>query len=122
MNTTQPPENPEPGPLLGLGSSAELGPLLENALRRAYYYTDTGAWRGPMTEESDRWRAVAKVAAEMLAAERDRTLRATVAMRIAAECIAAAYKDDWPAFDRLSDDFDDAVAAVSEGPNVEVSR
>jgi hypothetical protein len=26
MNTTQPPENPEPGPLLGLGSSAVLGP------------------------------------------------------------------------------------------------
>lgn len=26
MNTTQPPENPEPGPLLGLGSSGGLGP------------------------------------------------------------------------------------------------
>lgn len=50
----------------------QLGPLLEDALRRAYYYTETGAWHGPLTEEEDRWRAVAKVAAEQVAAERER--------------------------------------------------
>jgi hypothetical protein len=44
----------------------------EEALRRAYYYTETGAWRGPLTEEQDRWCAVAKVAAEQVAAERER--------------------------------------------------
>jgi len=42
----------------------KLPPLpLEDALMRAYYYTETGEWRYPETcNEWDRWHAVAKVA------------------------------------------------------------
>ncbi len=42
MNTTQPPENPEPGPLLGLGSSDVLGPLPEAAGYRTRYRSEPG--------------------------------------------------------------------------------
>jgi hypothetical protein len=31
-------------------------------------------------------------------------------MVLAQQCIAAAYNDQWPEFDRLSDQFDDACA------------
>ena len=48
-----------------------LGPPLEDALKRAYYYTDAGEWRGPEVDEWDRWHAVAKVAAAQVAAERE---------------------------------------------------
>jgi hypothetical protein len=50
---------------LALSSSAVLGPAApaEDALRRAYYYTEAGEWRGPDAEEWERWHAVAKVAA-----------------------------------------------------------
>ena len=34
----------------------------EDALKRAYYYTEAGEWRGPEVDEWDRWHAVAKVA------------------------------------------------------------
>jgi DNA repair exonuclease SbcCD ATPase subunit len=42
----------------------KLPPLpLEDALKRAYYYTEAGEWRYPETcNEWDRWHAVAKVA------------------------------------------------------------
>ena len=40
---------------------------LEDALRRAYYYDEHGQWRGPETDELERWHAVAKVAAAMAA-------------------------------------------------------
>jgi len=43
----------------GLGHAAPA----EEALRRAYYYDEHGAWRGPDAEEWERWHAVAKVAA-----------------------------------------------------------
>jgi hypothetical protein len=44
----------------GLGHAAPL----EDALKRAYYYTEAGDWRGPDAEEWERWHAVAKVAAK----------------------------------------------------------
>jgi len=40
---------------------------LEDALRRAYYYDEHGQWRGPETEEWERWLAVAKAAEAMAA-------------------------------------------------------
>jgi hypothetical protein len=43
----------------GLGPAAPA----EEALRQAYYYDERGEWRGPDTEEWERWHAVAKVAA-----------------------------------------------------------
>ena len=44
--------------------------------------------------------------------ERGRMARAVQALGIAGQCIHAAANDQWPSFDRLSDDFDDAVAEV----------
>ena len=35
----------------------------EEALKRAYYYTDLGGWRGPEVDEMERWHSVAVVAA-----------------------------------------------------------
>ena len=55
-----------------VGSSDQLGLPLEDALKRAYYYTEAGDWRGPEVDEWDRWHAVAKIAAEQVAAERER--------------------------------------------------
>lgn len=49
-----------------------LGPPLEDALKRAYYYTEDGDWRGPEVDEWDRWHAVATVAAAQVEAERER--------------------------------------------------
>jgi hypothetical protein len=50
----------------------KLPPLpLEDALKRAYYYTEAGEWRYPETcNEWDRWHAVAKVATLAVEAER----------------------------------------------------
>jgi len=48
-----------------------LGQPLEDALKRAYYYTEAGEWRGPEVDEWDRWHAVAKVAAAQVEAERE---------------------------------------------------
>lgn len=53
-------------------------------------------------------------AREQVAAERERAVLAVTAVRIAAECIRAVYSEEWAAFDRLSDEFDDAVSAVGE--------
>jgi len=49
----------------GSALSEGLGPAApaEEVLRRAYYYTEAGDWRGPETEEWERWHAVAKAAA-----------------------------------------------------------
>lgn len=44
--------------------------------------------------------------------ERRRMARAVQALGIAGQCIHAAANDHWPSFDRLSDDFDDAVSEV----------
>ena len=44
--------------------------------------------------------------------ERGRMARAVQALGIAGQCIHAAANDQWPSFDRLSDDFDDAMAEV----------
>ena len=44
--------------------------------------------------------------------ERGRMARAVQALGIAGQCIHAAANDQWPSFDRLSDDFDDAVTEV----------
>lgn len=49
-----------------------LGQPLEDALKRAYYYTEAGEWRWPEVDEWDRWHAVAKVAAAQVEAERER--------------------------------------------------
>jgi hypothetical protein len=38
---------------------------LEDALSKAYYYTEEGKWRGAKAREWDRWHAVAKVAAAL---------------------------------------------------------
>lgn len=46
---------------------------LEDALQRAYYYTEHGQWRGPEASEWERWHAVAKVAAAMAAKQNDGT-------------------------------------------------
>lgn len=46
-----------------VASTAGLGQPMEEALKRAYYYTEAGEWRGPEVDEWDRWHAVAKVAA-----------------------------------------------------------
>ena len=35
----------------------------EDALRRAYYYTELGGWRGPEVDEFERWHSVAQVSA-----------------------------------------------------------
>lgn len=67
---------------------------------------------------------VRQIVAYEVAAERERAVLAVTAVRIAAECIRAVYSEDWAAFDRLSDEFDNAVSAVGEtcGPNAELSR
>jgi hypothetical protein len=44
--------------------------------------------------------------------ERGRMARAVLALGIAGQCLHAAANDQWPSFDRLSDEFDDAVAEV----------
>lgn len=44
--------------------------------------------------------------------ESGRMARAVQALGIAGQCIHAAANDQWPSFDRLSDDFDDAVTEV----------
>ena len=51
-------ENDTPG-LVRLSDG--LGPVAE-ALRRAYYYTELGGWRGPEVDEAERWMAVAQAA------------------------------------------------------------
>lgn len=38
---------------------------LEEALKHAYYYTESGEWRGPEVDDWARWHSVAKVAAAM---------------------------------------------------------
>ena len=56
-----------------------------------------------------------------MAVEHERTAAALRACAIAQQCIKAAGEDRWASFDALSDDFDDALAAVAEagGPNVQ---
>jgi hypothetical protein len=44
---------------------------LEDSLRRAYYYDEHGKWRGPETDEWDRWHCVAKVASKQTALRRE---------------------------------------------------
>ena len=44
--------------------------------------------------------------------ERGRMARAVLALGLASQCIHAASSDHWASFDRLSDDFDDAMAEV----------
>ena len=41
----------------------EAGIPAEEALKRAYYYTELGGWRGPEVDEMERWHSVAVVAA-----------------------------------------------------------
>lgn len=54
--------------------------------------------------------------------ERGRMARAVQALGIAGQCIHAAADDQWPSFDRLSDDFDDAVTeAMSAAGAVKVT-
>ena len=55
MNTTT-----QPGPL-EVRLSDQLG-LVADALRRAYYRTELGGWRGPEVDEDERWLAVAQAA------------------------------------------------------------
>lgn len=57
--------------------------------------------------------------AEQMRAERERAAAALRACAIAQQCIQAAYDEHWASFDALSDDFDDAMAALAEagGPN-----
>lgn len=57
---------------VGIVSTEGLGLPLEEALKRAYYYTETGDWRDAETEEWDRWHAVAKIVVAAVAAERER--------------------------------------------------
>lgn len=55
--------------------------------------------------------------------ERKRMALAVQALGIAGQCIHAAANDQWASFDALSDDFNDALAAVAEAgaPNQEFS-
>lgn len=39
---------------------------LEDALSKAYYYTEKGEWRGSEVRDWDRWHAVAKVAVALI--------------------------------------------------------
>ena len=39
---------------------------LEDALSKAYYYTEEGEWRGSEVRDWDRWHAVAKVAVALI--------------------------------------------------------
>lgn len=58
-------------------------------------------------------------------ATHERTAAAALAAcAIAQQCIKAAYDEHWASFDALSDEFDDALAAVGEagGPDDEVQR
>ena len=88
-----------------VGLNDWLGPPLEDALKRAYYYTEAGAWRGPEVDEWERWHAVAKVVAQKVATERERCAKMAVNFtdpmdgeyakqdtRIVAGCIAAAIR------------------------------
>lgn len=82
-------------------SNDGLGPLpAEEALKRAYYYTETGDWRGPDVDEWDRWHAVAKVAVAHVEAERERAARVCDdEARIRVEA-GATHPEDSPARDR----------------------
>lgn len=51
-------------------------------------------------------------------ADRERSEKLAAAIVVAMQCIKAAYEDNWASFDALSDDFDDAVSAAMQGPNV----
>lgn len=85
-----------------------LGPPLEDALKRAYYYTEAGEWRGPEVDEWDRWHAVAKVAAAQVEAERERIF---AHIRSAMGYAEAGYDNvAW------------RLLASLVGPNVELSR
>jgi hypothetical protein len=56
-------EQPEPAEPVAVANRTPL----ENSLRRAYYYDEHGKWRGPETDEWDRWHCVAKVALKQTA-------------------------------------------------------
>ena len=49
---------------VGIASTDQLG-LAAEALRRAYYYTELGGWRGPEVDEDERWIAVAQAAQDV---------------------------------------------------------
>lgn len=70
-----------------------LGQPLAKALRRAYYYTDAGDWRGPDTTEQDRWNAVENVA-EAAWRERCVALR-TVAEQVLRDMQAQGILLEW---------------------------
>lgn len=89
MNTKADPQA-QPQAVL---SSAELGPPLEDSLKRAYYYTESGEWRGPEASEWDRWHAVAKVAAAQFEAERERCTHPL--RRLGARLAALLDEDQW---------------------------
>lgn len=60
------------------------------ALRRAYYYTELGGWRGPEVGEDERWMAVAQAAQDA-----GRTKAFQDAARWVDEEIGHAIQDGW---------------------------
>lgn len=72
-----------------LGSHAGLGPAAE-ALKRAYYYTELGGWRGPEVDDDERWLAVAQAAQD---AGRAKALQD--AARWVDEEVGHAVQDGW---------------------------
>ncbi len=99
----------EVGSNAGLGAGAPA----EEALRRAYYYTEAGEWRGPDAEEWERWHAVAKVAARPPLSE-------GALMGVYMEFDRHADKT-WPPAEYLLRFAAAVQDAVLEGPNAKVS-
>lgn len=99
--------------------SAGLGPLpAEEALKRAYYYTEAGDWRGPDVDEWDRWHAVAKVAVAQVDAERERWLR----IAEAAQAVTVGCDDQGEDFILPSHLMAALALALDDGPNVPHER